>query len=264
MKHRSRTIAAAALALAAGPARADETVAGPHVLSANIGIVSQYVFRGLTQTNGRPALQGGVDYFSASGAYAGAWLSNVNWVADVIPEASASLEMDFYAGFRKTWESAGIAGDFGYVHYRYPGAYPALPAGTVKPHSNEAYAAIGWRWASLKYSRSLGNLFGVEDSTGSGYLDLTVAMPLSAALSLVVHAGRQTYDGASETAALAGADNDALFGYEDYRATLSYAFDKGWTAAVTFTATTAGNAGYRVRGRNLGDDQVVIALLKTL
>ena len=242
---------------------ADEIGESPHAFSANIGVVSQYVFRGLTQTNERPALQGGFDYLHASGVYAGTWLSNVNWVSDVFPDASASLEADFYVGFRSTWAS-GITGDVGYLRYQYPGSYPVLPLGTVKPHSDEAYAAIGWKWFNLKYSRSLGNLFGVEDSEGSGYVDLTVTVPLLESLSLVLHAAQQTYAGASAAARLAGTDNDALFAYEDYRATLNYAFADGWTASATFTTTTARDAGYLVQGSNLGDDQIVIALLKTL
>ena len=242
---------------------ADEVGESPHAFSSNIGVVSQYVYRGLTQTDERPALQGGFDYSHASGAYAGTWLSNVSWVSDVIPDASSSLEADFYVGFRKSWES-GITGDVGYLRYQYPGSYPVLPLGTVEPHSDEAYAAIGWKWFNFKYSHSLGDLFGVEDSEGSGYVDLTVTVPLRESLSLVLHAGQQIYEGASAAASLAGTDNDTLFGYEDYRATLNYAFAEGWTASATFTTTTAKDAGYLVHGSNLGDDQIVLALLKTL
>jgi uncharacterized protein (TIGR02001 family) len=265
------TLKYAIAAVIAGPiaafipaAHADDEAGGePHAYSSNVAVVSQYVFRGLAQTNERPALQGGFDYSHASGAYLGTWFSNVNWVADVIPEASASLEADFYAGYRKSWQN-GIRGDVGYLRYQYPGSYPVLPLGTVKPHSDEAYAAVGWKWFNLKYSHSLGDLFGVEDGEGSGYVDLTMTIPLAASLSLVLHAGQQSYEGASAAARLAGTDNDALFGYEDYRATLNYAFADGWTASATVTTTTAKDAGYLVRGSNLGDDQLVIAILKSL
>ncbi|MBM4220009.1 MAG: hypothetical protein FJ171_10365 [Gammaproteobacteria bacterium] len=250
--------------LLAPAAHADDVTAGPHAFNANIGVVSQYVFRGLAQTNENPALQGGFDYAHGGGFYAGTWLSNVSWVADVFPDASASLEADIYAGFRKTFEPAGITGDIGYLRYQYPGSFPVLPLGSVEPHSDEAYASLGWKWLALKYSHSLGDLFGVEDSAGSGYVDLTVTVPLPASLSLVLHAGQQYYAGASAAARLAGTDNDALFGYEDYRATLNYAFAEGWTASATYTTTNAKDAGYLVGGNNLGDDQVVLALLKTL
>lgn len=265
LKYGIAAVIAGTTAAFASAAHADDEIgARLHAYSANIGVVSQYVFRGLTQTNEQPALQGGFDYSHASGAYAGTWLSNVNWVADVIPDASASLEADFYTGFRKSWESTGITGDIGYLRYQYPGSYPVVPLGTVRPHSDEAYAAVGWKWFNLKYSHSLGDLFGVEDSEGSAYVDLTMTVPLPASLSFVLHAGQQSYEGASGASLLAGTDNDALFGYEDYRATLSYAFAEGWTASATFTTTNARDAGYLVRGTNLGDDKLVIAILKTL
>lgn len=260
-----RIPAAVALALACAAAHAQDADTPAFTFAANVGVVSQYVFRGLSQTAERPALQGGLDYAHSSGLYAGTWMSNVNWVGDVIPGASASLEADFYAGYRKSWETTGVSSDFGYLRYQYPGRYPEdMPLGVVEPHSDEIYAAVGWKWLNLKYSYSLGDLFGVEDSEGSGYLDLTVTVPLPASLSLVLHAGQQTFEGASEAALLGGTDNDALLGYEDYRATISYGFGDNWTASATYTTSNAKDAGYLVNGNNLGDDQVVIAILKTL
>jgi hypothetical protein len=103
-------------------------------------------------------------------------------------------------------------------------------------------------------------LFGVENSDGSYYLDLAVTIPLAESWTLALHAGRQTFEGASRPAALAGTDNDALYGYEDYRASLSFAFGEGWTATTTLTTTTARDAGYTVLGENLGDDQLILAL----
>jgi hypothetical protein len=69
-------------------------------LTGNIGIVSQYVFRGTTQTNQKPALQGGFDLTHDNGLYAGVWLSNISWISDTNPAASASLEADIYGGWK--------------------------------------------------------------------------------------------------------------------------------------------------------------------
>src|SRR5680860_222068 len=68
----------------------------PHSISANVGLYSQYIFRGVAQTNTDPALQGGFDYSHASGFYAGTWLSNVSWLTDVAAYSSSSLEWDVY------------------------------------------------------------------------------------------------------------------------------------------------------------------------
>ena len=67
----------------------------------NVGLFSQYVFRGLTQTNQKPAIQGGFDLAHKSGFYVGTWASNINWVSDAVPppnSVSASMEWDFYGG----------------------------------------------------------------------------------------------------------------------------------------------------------------------
>lgn len=235
---------------------------GPHTLTANVGLYSQYVFRGLAQSREEPAIQGGADYSHASGLYAGTWLSNVSWFPDTNPGNSNSLEWDLYGGFRKSWDN-GLSGDFGYLRYEYPGSYPALPAGTVKPNTDEVYAAVGWKWATLKYSVAFSNLFGVEDSEGSDYLDLTVTVPLNEQFTFIAHAGRQGFKGASTYAELNGTTNDALYSYEDYRATVNCGLGQGWTASLTVTTSTAKDAGYTVLGENLGDDQVVVGIART-
>jgi uncharacterized protein (TIGR02001 family) len=246
-------------AFAATAAGAEES---PHTLTANVGLYSQYVFRGLAQSHEDPAIQGGADYSHASGVYAGTWLSNVSWFSDTNAGNTNSLEWDLYGGFRKSWDN-GFSGDVGYLRYEYPGSYPALPAGTVKPNTDEAYVAVGWKWASLKYSYAFSNLFGVEDSEGSDYLDLTVTVPLNERFTFVAHAGRQAFKGASTYAVLNGTTNDALYSYEDYRATVNVSLGQGWTASLTATTSTAKDAGYTVLGENLGDDQVVVGIART-
>jgi uncharacterized protein (TIGR02001 family) len=227
----------------------------PHAISANVGVYSQYVFRGLTQTNEDPALQGGFDYSHASGFYVGTWGSNISWFADLNPGNSVSLEWDAYAGFRKSWDQVdGLTTDIGYLRYEYPGSCPALAPGILKPNTDEVYLGLGWKWAALRYSYAVSDLFGVAKSDGSSYLDLTVTIPLPRSISLALHAGHQSFEGAG---------NDALFGYEDYRATMSYAFGAGWTASVMYSQSTGKDAGYTVLGRNIGDDQVAISISRT-
>jgi len=251
-------VAAVLLALA-GTAQAEDS---PHMLTANVGLYSQYVFRGLAQGNEKPAIQGGADYPHASGFYAGTWLSNVSWFSDTNAGNSNSLEWDLYTGFRKSWDN-GFTGDVGYLRYEYPGSYPALPAGTVEPHTDEAYVAVGWKWATLKYSYAFSDLFGVQDSEGSDYLDLTVTVPLGEKFTVAAHAGMQTFRGASDAAVAGGTTNDALYGYDDYRATLTYALGAGWSTSLTFTTTDAKDAGYTVLGKNIGDDQAVVGIART-
>ncbi|GAA6166995.1 TorF family putative porin [Sessilibacter corallicola] len=78
-------------------------------VSTNIGASSNYVFRGVTQTDNGAAISGGIDYEDESGFYAGTWLSNTDF---------GSNEIDLYLGY------GGEAGDFGYsvgyIYYAYP------------------------------------------------------------------------------------------------------------------------------------------------
>lgn len=244
------------------PASAALAQESPHTVTANVSLTSQYVYRGLTQTNQRPAIQGGADYSHSSGFYAGTWLSNVSWFSDTNAGTSNSLEWDLYAGFKKSWDS-GFTSDIGYLRYEYPGNYPVLPAGTVEPHTDEAYLAVGWKWATLKYSYAFSDLFGVEDSEGSDYLELNVTVPVNEKFSIVAHAGMQGFTGASTAALAAGTTNDALYTYDDYRITLNYIFAPGWTALATFTTTNAEDAGYTVLGKNIGDDQALIGVTRS-
>ena len=100
-------ISAAAVALLTGIASsvafaADEPAA-PEVspITANVSLVSDYRYRGISQSNLRPAIQGGFDYAHESGFYIGNWNSSISWVNNLSPSVASSIEMDFYAGFKK-------------------------------------------------------------------------------------------------------------------------------------------------------------------
>ena len=100
--------AAAALIGLSTPASAQSDVD----VAFNVGVVSDYVFRGFSQTGEDPAIQGGVD-LTAGKFYAGAWASNVDFGDDT------DAEVDLYGGYRT--EAAGFALDFGVIAYLYAG-----------------------------------------------------------------------------------------------------------------------------------------------
>ena len=80
-------------------------------VSANVSFTSDYIWRGMTQSDG-PAIQGGFDYASEGGFYAGIWGSNVNF------NDGAGRELDYYFGYG--FEMGGIGVDLGYVAFDYP------------------------------------------------------------------------------------------------------------------------------------------------
>jgi len=112
--------------------------------SFNIGATSDYVFRGVSQTDNDPALQGGVDV-SWGILYAGIWSSMVDF--DDAPPANA--EVDWYGGIRPTWESplGTVNLDFGVIYYSYPGSNPSAVPGLGDPNFVELKA--GYSWSAL-------------------------------------------------------------------------------------------------------------------
>jgi uncharacterized protein (TIGR02001 family) len=232
----------------------------PGPLSFNVGAYSQYVFRGLTQTNRRLALQAGVDYSSASGLYAGTWMSNISWFSDSNPGVRSPIEWDFYGGYRRSL-GAGIGIDVGAMRYFYPGRYGSLPEGTVNPNTTELYVAASWHAASLKYSQAVTNANGVQHSVGSSYLDLTVTVPVRSKISATLHAGRQAFRGQNSFTESLGKTNDGLYTYNDYSAGLAASVGRSSSVSIVYTATTARDTGYLVQGRNLGSRHVAVGFV---
>lgn len=250
----------------------------PHLFTGNVGLFSQYIFRGLTQTDGRPALQGGFDYAHTSGFYAGIWASNVSWLSDgyvgvqpgITRAGSYSLEIDTYLGFK--FPVGAFTFDVGFLRYNYPGRAPApgfLP-GTGRPDTNEVYASVSWNWLTLKYSHSLGDTFGVQDSSGTYYLDLTGMFPLGdSGFNLVAHAGRQEFKGTN--AALWGASgctNDC-FSYTNYRiGVTTERYGLTWSLMYTDTdargVTPDGSLAVwnNLAGRNIGRSALTLGVQK--
>ena len=246
-----KTLLAGAVAAAFLPlsATAADAPASPHTITGNVGLYSQYIFRGLTQTNGKPAVQGGFDYSHASGFYAGTWGSNVSWLTDATPPAyssGGSMEWDFYGGYKWNLPSDFVI-DLGTLYYWYPGDAntTALKGGNAlnpKADTWEIYAGLSWKWLSGKFSYSVDNkTFGLNDSSGTYYFDLTAAYPVpDTKLTLLAHYGMQKYKGQDQRL-LGVASNDTACSYEDWKLGATYALPKDFTIGAYYTDTTGVN-----------------------
>ncbi|HQQ62738.1 MAG TPA: TorF family putative porin [Pseudomonadales bacterium] len=95
MKTLAKAVAISSLVLAGSQVMAEDVGQGFDV-SANVGVVSDYVFRGLSQSNGNTAIQGGIDVKHASGVYAGTWLSSLSGNSSA---AVGNAEQDLYVGY---------------------------------------------------------------------------------------------------------------------------------------------------------------------
>lgn len=226
--------------LAAGAALAQPQAAPPeHTVSFNAGVVSDYRYRGISQTRLRPALQGGVDYAHASGFYLGAWASTIRWVRDA--GGNARAELDVYGGYKTALGPVGL--DVGVLRYLYPNARLA-----PSPNTTELYAAGSWGPATLKYSHAVTNLFGFANSENSWYLDLSATFATGLwGLSVTPHVGHQKVE------------NNGTFSYTDYAITVAKEFAPGLAASLALVDTDTDD--YRApNGRNLGRAGLVLGL----
>ena len=217
----------------------------------NVGVVSEYRYRGIAQTKGDPALQGGVDYTDASGFYLGAWGSTIKWIKDAGSNATGPVELDLYGGYK--FEAAGLAYDVGYLRYQYQGNTYNKVAGAVNANTDEVYGAATYGVSTLKYSYSLSDLFGNANSKGSTYWDLSATFDLGNGYTLVPHAGRQTIK------------NVPTLSYTDVALTLNKDLGDGLSLSLAAISTNGkGNTGEAYRGtvsdRNNAKNTTVVGL----
>ena len=190
--------AAPGFAQSATPATPEAAPLAEHTLSGNLGLFSSYRFRGIDQTFGKPALQGGFDYSHSSGFYAGNWNSNVSSGAG-FPDGN--IEMDFYGGYKASFGDFGV--DVGGIMYYYPGSEAkvlGVKADSGAVTNKELYIGASWKFISLKYSYSLDDYFSLRgwDATGTStgkstkgtsYLDLSANYDLGDGWGINAHIG---------------------------------------------------------------------------
>lgn len=194
-----------------------------YTLSYNVGAVTEYRYRGISQSRLNPALQGGIDFAHKNGVYLGTWASTIKWIKDA--GGDAPVELDLYGGYKFNLGDVGM--DVGVLRYQY-----ASHKLIVSPNTTEVYGAATVGPVTLKYSHAVTNLFGFFDSKNSYYLDGTATFDLGNGFSLAPHIGYQkvkNFDPAS---------------YTDYSLTLAKDFGNGVSVTAALVGTDADKAVY--------------------
>jgi uncharacterized protein (TIGR02001 family) len=215
---------------AQAPAPAAAAPTPDYTLSYNIGVVTDYRYRGISQSRLKPALQGGVDFAHKSGFYLGAWASTIKWIKDA-GATNGSAELDLYGGYK-----GEIAKDFtydvGYLRYQYVDNTLGDVPGFGNANTDELYGALTWGIVTVKYSDSVSNLFGTLNSKNSGYLDVSANVDLGNGWSVVPHVGHQMVK------------NNGALSYTDYALTLGKDFGRGLSATLAVVGTDASKTLY--------------------
>lgn len=235
--NKKNLIAALAFAVVAegASAQADEAA---YTASGNVALTSDYVFRGLTQTWGRPAIQGGADLALKNGLAAGVWGSSVSDSS----YPGGSMELDLYASYGRPIDAdwSWRAGVYGYL---YPGAdldESGLPSRSF--NTVEANFALSWKQWTLKWNRALTDYFGVDreqgyrgDSKGTTYWSLEGAYPLGPRWTLTLRAGYTDYSTELVAPTASGARDPS---YADFGLGAEYQINERWSLIGVATHAT--------------------------
>ncbi len=183
----------------------------PKTMSGTVWFTTDYVFRGVSNTDEHPAIQGSLDY-TFKGFYAGIWGSNTSFT-------DAGIEVDYYAGY------TGSLGNLGYdimaIYYGYPegGSNP-------EPDYFEAHLGLSYKFEGLALEPVLGagynfspDFFG-EDGIGH-YFNATLDLSLPYGLTLGGEIGYQDVEGDKSTGNKLGMDGNDGFDYVHWRISLT-------------------------------------------
>jgi uncharacterized protein (TIGR02001 family) len=225
------------------------TVAQAEV-TGNLGLTSDYRYRGVSQTQNAPAVQGGIDYTHSSGFYVGNWNSSVS---SSMYTNGSGLESDVYAGFKKDIYK-GLTIDVGSYNYFYPRATTSANTGS-NFDTYEGFLGLGYGPVSAKYSRTLGNgYFGTANARGSEYFQADVNYPVTGKISVLAHAGRTNVA------------NSSSLNYSDYNVGLGYDL-QGWNIAAKYYTNTSEGSGFQtantINGQKLYKNAGVLSVSKS-
>ena len=266
---RKSVLTLSVVAALAAPALAG--AADPSPLTGNMSIVSDYRFRGISQTYLGPAIQGGIDYAHASGFYVGNWNSSV---ASQVFTGGSGIEMDFYGGWKKSFGDIGV--DIGTIYYYYPRAEFQSTSGNAKFDNWEIYLGASWKWLSGKLYYALSDYFGLaseqslggywsnrdtgaalgstQGSDGTYYFDLSATIPVTKEFSVVAHYGKLEVNKYSE------------LDYQDWKLGVTYDLN-GWVFGAAYVDSDADKGWYYTNGskgnKATGDATIVLSVMKT-
>ena len=219
-----------------------------HEFGATIAFTTNYMFRGITQSDNLPAGQGEINYsYTPFGFYALVWASTVDF-----DDGDTNVEVDYVVGFAGELVS-NLEWDVGFVYYSYPDS-------SIEPDYDylEIYGGLTYTFEKLPLSPSLGGKFSYspdyfgEDGDAT-YAEGNVSFSLPLGITLAGHIGYLDVDGADTT-------GPAGFDFTDYSVGLSKEFF-GFDADLTYTTT--GDQADACGNTNWCDDHVVFSLSRS-
>lgn len=248
----------------------------PHSFKGYVSFMSDYRFRGISQTMRQPAIQGGLTYSHTSGFYLGTFGSNADGTCNYYN--NTSMEWDFFSGWKNklcTLYCKDLNYDIGVIYYYYPGGESFSPH-PVRFNTVEYYVELSYDWISVRYWQTLSNYFGFcsrytpfnwhsghadspnGSTRGSVYVEANINYEICPTWSLQLHLGSQYIR------------HYHHMSYTDWRTTLSKEFE-WFTVFGSYVGTDANSHYYTVpdhafhpQFRSLTAQGFVVGLTRTL
>ncbi|MGH8446116.1 MAG: TorF family putative porin [Solimonas sp.] len=197
-------------------------------VTGNVGAVSEYMFRGVSQGSGA-AIQGGIDYAHDSGFYVGLWGSNIDW-------GTGHAETDVYGGYATKFGDIGL--DVGAIYYYYAEyKEDAYGAAGLNPNTFEGYVKVSYGPVALQYYYSPKYFGGKEadgDNLKNSYIALVGAFPITDSISLNVSVGDTL---SSDEFYVTKSDGSLKKSYIDYNLGVSKTIDETLSASFSIIGT---------------------------
>lgn len=263
----------------------NSTTKSPHAFSGYLTMISDYRFRGISQTFKKPAIQGNMEYSHHSGFYAGSWASNTDGTCNLYN--NTSLEWDLYAGIKNPLlpcKYPDLIYNLGIIFYYFPGGQ-VLNSRHTRYNSAEVYLELVYKWMSVKAYHMVTDFVGINSnnppfnwktlsfvapngsSKGSTYIEGNVTVDLldkicyglieGGKLNVVIHAGYQYIR------------HYEMLSYTDWRITVTQTFD-WFNLFASYVGTDAKHDFYTVPDKSyhakkyyLGAQGIVYGITKT-
>ncbi|HLW74758.1 MAG TPA: TorF family putative porin [Gammaproteobacteria bacterium] len=238
-------------------ARADDAVAPVSLFSGDVQFRTNYVARGISQSQGQPSVQGEIDINSGDGVYGGVNGNSINWIDQLHPGDNVSLDADGWLGYRKHFGSDWTT-KVGLLRIQFPGHYVPQSPPADQPNSTEAFGYVAWKGLSAQLNYAVTNYVGIPDSKGTTYLSLSASQPVGGSCMLGAHLGREAVAGHSPVTG----QSNSIFNYTDYKLFVAYDLGSGISLTLARTWTNANLNIYTINGYALGGHHTSLLLEK--
>jgi uncharacterized protein (TIGR02001 family) len=227
------------------------------LISGEVQLQSNFVARGISQSQGQPSLHAELDVNSDDGMYGGIDGYSINWIDQLYPGDSVDTELDGWLGYRKHF-GAGWAAKTGFLRIQFPGQYMQQTPPADQPNSTEAFGSVAWKDLTVQLSYAITDYVNTPDSNGTLYLNLSASQPVGESWTLGAAVGRVHEAGHDP---VSGKPN-SQFNYTDYKLSVACDLGSGISLTLAHTWTNADLRIYTLNGYAVAGHHTWLSLEK--